>query len=268
MTLQMPPLGCRLEVVPGSNLEDRIERLARYGFDSAEIPGRFLDRFEDDLRRIGRNNPLLWGCVSLGFRGSLVSPDDKLRRLCREDLKRLIELCAEIGAVGVNMPPILIQDNPKRFSEKNVQDEILLEELGPLGDYAAERNVLLLVEPVNRFETDYMRSVAEAAELCRKLENPAVKVTADAFHMQIEELKPEKTLAEAIDQIGHFHIAENTRVEPGPGSLDLASYFRPLKAGGYKGQIVVECRSLSGPADEVLPRSVEYIKSCWASAGD
>ena len=63
--------------------------------------------------------------------------------------------------------------------------------------------------------------------------------------------------------IGHVHVAENTRVEPGPGSMDYGPGFRELHLSGYVGLIEVECRYLSGIADEVLPSSADYLRRAW-----
>ena len=40
-----------------------------------------------------------------------------------------------------------------------------------------------------------------------------------------------------------------------------AETMAALRDVGYEGCLVIECRTLSGPADEVLPRSVEYVRS-------
>ena len=48
---------------------------------------------------------------------------------------------------------------------------------------------------------------------------------------------------------------------PGTGSIDFKSGFAALKKAGYTGYLALEC-GLSGPADEVLPRSVQYLQQC------
>ena len=77
-------------------------------------------------------------------------------------------------------------------------------------------------------------------------------------------------MAEAIDHsaafICHVHVASNTRAEPGTGPFDFKPGFRALKAAGYAGWLEVECRKLSGPPDEVLPKSADYLRQTWHTA--
>jgi sugar phosphate isomerase/epimerase len=66
--------------------------------------------------------------------------------------------------------------------------------------------------------------------------------------------------------IRHIHVADNTRVEPGPGSLDFAAGFNALKEIGYAGWVEIECRRLSGRPDEVLPRAANFLRRTWNEA--
>jgi sugar phosphate isomerase/epimerase len=195
-------------------------------------------------------------------------------------LLNLFDLCAELGVRIFNMPPCLIQDNPGRItapgesnSVRERLDMLLLEQLPAIGDEAHKRGVDLLIEPVNQYESDYLNSIEHAGRLCRKMNHPAIGLTADFFHMQIEELHMDEAIhrASAPSTSGyvplrHVHVAENTRVEPGPGSLDFRPGFGALKDIGYPGWIELECRRLSGPATEVLPKSVDYLRNAWNRA--
>ena len=74
------------------------------------------------------------------------------------------------------------------------------------------------------------------------------------------------SLAAAAPFLKLVHVAENTRVEPGPGSMNFRPGFRVLKKIGYSGFVEVESRTLSGPAAKVLPASVEYLHAEWRRA--
>lgn len=271
-------LSCRLEMLPGDRVRDQLQAAHRFGFDGITLPGRFRDRWLTQLRDCFKDRPLPMVSISLGFENSLLSPNESERQICRDSLLRSFDLCAEFGATLFNLPPCLIQDNPVRIrdaasfsSVRERLDSLLLEQLPALGDEARQRGVELLIEPVNHYESDYLNSIQHAVDLCQKLNHPAIGFTADFFHMQIEELR----MGDAIGGTGpaanggklrHVHVAENTRVEPGPGSLDFKPGFRALKAIGYQGWIEVECRQLSGTAAEVLPKSVDYLMGTWKDA--
>lgn len=268
--MSVPDISIRLEVLPGDSVAEQIRNAQAFGFDAIALPGRFKDRWISELRECFADASLPLASISLGFVHSLLSPDKSRRMECRDSLLRLLDLCAEFGAKLLNIPPCLIQDNPDRildageFDSLNDRlDDLLLEQLPSIGDEAAARDVLFLLEPVNKYESQYMNSVADAARIVQRLGHPAIAATADFFHMQLEELHTDAALAAALPSIRHVHVAENTRVEPGPGAMDYRPGFQVLKAGGYKGLIEIECRYLSGPAASVLPKSANYLRDLW-----
>jgi sugar phosphate isomerase/epimerase len=244
-------------------MAEKVANAQRFGFAGIALPGRFLKTWLAEARSLKAESPLPFVSLSLGFEGSLLSPHPAVRQQCRDSIMRLLDICEELGAHLFNIPPVLIQDNPERLKDRAQQDALLLEQLPALGDAAKARNVTLLLEPVNRYESDYLHSVEHAAQLCAQANHPAIAFTADFFHMQLEELKMDVALTKAGLRTKHIHVAENTRVEPGPGSLDFAPGFRALKQLGYEGFIEIECRNLSGPGEIVLPRSVAYLRRVW-----
>ncbi len=266
-------LSCRLDVLPGDRVLDKLTNAAAFGFDAVSLPGRFLNDYLHELRRCLGDSPLPLASLSLGFSGSLVSPDEEVRRRCRDSFLKLFDICAELRVGCVNVPPVLIEDNPERITEggcygsaKEAQDALLIEQLPALGDRAQERGLILLLEPVNRYESDYLNTVPHAAQLCEALNHSNIGLTCDFFHMQMEELSVPDSISKAGQWIKHVHVAENTRVEPGPGSLNFTPGFSALKKIGYDRTIELEPRALSGPAEEVLPKSVEYLCKLWNQA--
>lgn len=258
-----PPITCRLEILPGETVAEKVCNAQRYGFTGIALPGRFMKTWLAEAREYKSSSPLPFVSLSLGFEGSLLSPHTTMRQQCRDSILRLLDICAEFKATLFNIPPVLIQDNAERLKDRSAQDALLLEQLPALGDAAQARGVTFLLEPVNRYESDYLHSVEHAASLCAKLNHPAIALTADFFHMQLEELHMGTALLNAGKWTRHIHVAENTRVEPGPGSLNFTPGFRTLKQLGYRGYIEIESRSLSGPGEVVLPRSVAYLQRLW-----
>jgi len=261
-------LTIRLEVLPGDSVKQRVELAARCGFNGIAFPGRFRKEFGKEGLALKNELALPIETVSLGFEGSLCSPDPESRALCFRTLIELFDFTAALGAKSINMPPILKQDGVARFPADAVeeQDKLLIDQLPLVGDEAAKRGLQLLIEPVNRSESDYLNTVIHAAEICKKVNHPAIGLTPDFFHMQKEEDSIAASLTIAGDVIRHIHTAEHNRVEPGPGTLDFKPGFRVLKSIQYPGLVEVECRALSGEAEEVLPRSAAYLREEWANA--
>ncbi len=266
-------LACRLEILPGRTLLQRFGNARRFGFDGVGLPGRLLDSFREELDSCLGALPLPPASLSLGFEGSLLHPRPEARELCRRSLLGLMDLCARWGIGLLNVPPLLLEDNPERIADPGDHasleerlDALLLERLGDLGTEAGKRGVLFLLEPVNRGETRYLRTLAHGARLCRRAGHPSLKLTLDSYHCRIEEACLGSSIAGAAPHIGHVHLADSGREEPGQGSFDFRSLFASLKEQGYDGWLEVECRTLTGPPGEVLPASADYVRRCWAGA--
>lgn len=254
-------LAIRLEVLPGKTLLEKFSNAEKFGFSAVELPGRFLSEYYEELMTFRKKLPLKISSISLGFKGSLLSKEESERKQCCNDIKRLLELCGELGAVGLVMPPLLFVDKCNGFTGK-AGDEMILEQLPELADFAAERSLNLMLEPVNRGETDYLTTIDHALQICNAVNRDGLGITADYFHMSREETDMAQALRKCGKWLKHFHISETPdRTEPRPGGLDFQTAFDVLRELGYRGYTVLECRSLSGAAEKVLPDSIAYLNS-------
>lgn len=68
-----------------------------------------------------------------------------------------------------------------------------------------------------------------------------VALKADSFHMNIEETEFSSALRSAAPVLRHIHLADNNRMAPGMGHLDLTGFLRTLLDIGYNGAIAMEC---------------------------
>jgi D-psicose/D-tagatose/L-ribulose 3-epimerase len=98
----------------------------------------------------------------------------------------------------------------------------------------------MAIEPLNRFETHVINTVADAVRLCREVGSPALKVQVDTFHAHIEEKDSAAAIRAAGPFVGHFHASENDRGVPGTGQVAWDGVFRALKDIGYDGWVTIE----------------------------
>lgn len=124
---------------------------------------------------------------------------------------------------------------------------------------------MLVIEPLNRKESDFINSVSEGVRLVQMLNHPKVRGLADFYHMD-EEKEPLHTLVANSPWLGHIHLADTQRLNPGTGQYDYPAFFGHLKAGGYKGRLSSEC-GIQGEPIEAMCRSVAYLRQTWAQAG-
>jgi sugar phosphate isomerase/epimerase len=111
---------------------------------------------------------------------------------------------------------------------------------GEIAEYAKKQGVVLLMEPVNRYEIDFINSVQEGAEIIQKIGTDTIKLMPDVFHMNIEDVTIGGELEKWIDKIAYVHLADSNRCAPGMGHTDFDDIFRHLKQAGYAGWLSVE----------------------------
>ena len=103
-----------------------------------------------------------------------------------------------------------------------------------------ERGVTLAVEPLNRFETFFLNTAADAVRFCKDVDEPNAKVHLDTYHMIREEKDFYKAIVESGPYVGLVHACENDRGTPGTGLVQWEEVYRGLKDIEYHGWIVIE----------------------------
>ncbi len=103
-----------------------------------------------------------------------------------------------------------------------------------------EKNIKLGIEPLNRYESDFINTVDEGIRLCELIDHPNVGLLLDAYHMNIEEKNICQSIEKARDKLFHFQVAENDRGVPGSGSINWSEIIDTLKKINYKGCISLE----------------------------
>ena len=115
-----------------------------------------------------------------------------------------------------------------------------VEGLQAVARHAQKRQVMICLEPLNRFETYFLNTLEDAARLVHDIGAPNVKIHFDTFHSNIEERHPAEALRSVAKELGHVHISENDRGIPGTGHNDWQGVLKALKAIGYKGWMTIE----------------------------
>lgn len=249
MTLR---LAVQENLVPGDDLLRTWDLVRELGYDAIELRGAagMRDRLPE-LREARQRGAVFSSICVISDR--FIGDFDAARR--EEALAAMMELCdvaAEVGARGVvtpaaygmhsnRLPPFVAPRTPEE------DRAVLLEMLGRLGTHAASRGVLVLFEPLNRYEDHMVNTLAQGAELCRATGLASVRLMADLFHMNIEEGDPAESLRAAGDVLAHVHLADSSRLEPGTGHTDFAAAFAALRDLGFDGFGAIECRLSQEP---------------------
>jgi D-psicose/D-tagatose/L-ribulose 3-epimerase len=139
-----------------------------------------------------------------------------------------------------------------------------------LGDTLASYGVTFAIEPLNRFETFFLNTAADAAALAGEIDHPQVGILFDTFHANIEE----KDIGAGFRRIGkhlrHVHTCENDRGIPGSGHVEWPGVFQALRDIGYDGWLTIESFGFALPnlsAAAAIWRDIEPTPESIASEG-
>ncbi|WP_026369478.1 sugar phosphate isomerase/epimerase family protein [Kallotenue papyrolyticum] len=194
--------------------------------------------------------------------------DPARRRDAIENMRVLLSVIAELGGHGA-IPPAaygmfsrrLPPFEPPRSPEED--RAVLIEGLTALGEHAAREGVVVLFEPLNRYEDHMVNTLAQAVALCRAVALPTVRVMADVFHLHIAERDPAAAIIAAGDELRHGHLADSNRLQPGAGHLDPRPILAAPHCSGYDGYLALECR-LAGEPHAALAGAAAYLRALLA----
>jgi D-psicose/D-tagatose/L-ribulose 3-epimerase len=108
-------------------------------------------------------------------------------------------------------------------------------------DRAAALGLRIVLEPLNRGETDLVNSIDEAVGFLDRHGIDGVDVVADLFHVMTEQ-EPFEHVRRYAGRIGHVHLADGDRRFVGAGGFPWREFLQTLDDAGYTGSVSLECR--------------------------
>jgi sugar phosphate isomerase/epimerase len=257
-------LGVQTQLLPGRDLAEKFANAAAYGYDGVEVnvgPAFDLGEHMNELKAAAQGSglPICAVCTHSMHDPFLPDPAERKKRFA--GLALLLEQSDGLGAGGVVSVPVR---PPQTYGDTSWDDQAA-DAVAAYTEWAATLpagNSQGYLEPLNRYEAKFLNRVEQGADLAARIDHPRVSALADLFHMNIEEAHLGMPIVSSAAQLRHVHIADNNRLEPGAGCLDIATSFAALSQIGYAGFVTLECR-LSGPANDVLPASARYLRGLW-----
>lgn len=177
-----------------------------------------------------------------------ISPDPALRAKVYEEFKRFIDCTVALGGKLICGP--LYQGLGYFSGARPTQQEWdwSVETMKPCFEYAREKGVTVAVEPLNRFESYLINTVADGVRYVKEIGLDNVGLLVDTMHSNIEELDMAGAYKAALPYIKHVHISENDRGIPGTGHACPKEVFDVFKEGGYEGYMTIEAFNLGAPS--------------------
>lgn len=247
------------------DLVEKFKFVKAMGFECFEIDGKVLTDHVDMVKKAIEESGLPVSSACGGYRGWIGDFIEERRENGVEDLKEIIRALKEVGGKGVVVPAAwgmftfrLPPMTPPRSHEGDVK--AILASLKELDAVAEENGIYLYLEPLNRYQDHMLNTLQDAMDIIEMGQFKMVKITADFYHMAIEEDDISESLMKFRDAVGHVHIAENHRYQPGTGSIDWKRHMQTLKDIGYEGDVVNEGRIRGENPLEVYQKSVDFMK--------
>lgn len=253
-------------IVFRGEIEDCLGKIKKIGYDGVELhihDSSFIDRLR--LKKLLEKYDLELTSIGTGSAYGnekifITSEDAKIRERAIQYLKEHIITAADYNHAVVIIG--LIKGKISDCTNKGIYEHNLIESLKRCSDMAKKYNVVLGIELINRYESDYLNNIEEGLQLLDKVGSEHLKLHIDTFHMNIEEANIGAAIRKAKDKICHVHIADNDRWYAGHGHYDFVETIEALRDINYPYALSIE--SLNYPnADISGEYSYNYLRGIY-----
>ena len=216
----------------------------KWGFDTVEIPVEDPSHIDPAHVKAELDKAkLVCGSVC-----ACMGPDRDLRGTPAQQktgldyMKKLIDQMVVLNCPSLIGPVYSAVGRADAVPENEYKQQwkAVVNNLRTLCDYAEKKGVQVCLEPLNRFETDFINTVDQGLKMIQDVGSPVLKLHLDTFHMNIEEKNQGKAIRKAGKLLAHFHACGSDRGTPGNDHIDWKPIAAALKAIKYKGDVVIE----------------------------
>lgn len=221
-----------------------IDKAKALGFDVLEITPIDPDRYPAaKVRQAARD-----AGVSINMNFALrddsnpLSPDPKIRARAVALSKQVVDLCAEAGAeiyCGANYCAWkYFTGKPRTHDEWQWAVEVFRQ----VCEYAQTQapDLVLAVETLNRFESYFLNTAADATGFVEEVGLPNAQVHLDTFHMIREEDDMAGAIRACGDRMAYFHACGSQRGIPGRDLVPWQAALEAVRDVGYRDTITIE----------------------------
>lgn len=226
------------------HIKDGVRAAARAGFTCVELSLRNPETIDvTALCNLLQESQLTVSAIATGQNClhdglCFATHNEETRRATIARVNALIEVAASFGAATIlgGIRGRFSNDPAVQVAERQAAVLAMRE----CAEYALQKNVTLLIEPINRYETNFINTAEEGIVLIQEIGVPSVKLLLDSFHMNLEQVSFGSAIRSAGAHLAYFHFADSNRCAPGMGHLDWAEVTDALAAIQYRGPLVAE----------------------------
>ena len=264
--------------IPGGEIKEKLDFLEQNGFGAVEIqsgdwPIKNCDAMIEAMK--GRKLLIATACGPSDFSYAEVEK----REAEVQKFLPVIEALGKMKSVGLIICPARGKlSEPGRLSAKELRKDFVENTGKRLAEHAAKNGTSIVLEPLRRNETPFLRQVADGARMAADI-GPGASVMGDFWHMQLEETSFMGAFICAGKLLTHVHIAGlKERIIPGIHPEDVyVDGFKGLKLIGYRGAVSFEGGWPKNPEDpkkglpqeektKLILNMAKMLREQWAQA--
>ena len=265
---------------PFTNESTRLfTQFKKWGFETVEIPVEDPSHIDPaHVKAELDKHGLVCGsvCACMGpDRGLRGTPEQQQTGL--QYMIKLIDQMVILDSPSLIGPVYSAVGRADAVPEKEYKEQwkTVVKHLKTLAQHAQKRGRQVCLEPLNRFETDFINTCDQGLKMIQDVGSPALKLHLDTFHMNIEEKNQAKAIRKAGKALGHFHACGSDRGTPGNDHIDWKPIAAALKAIRYNGDVVIESfttdvkviaraaaiwRKMEPTRDEIAVKGLKFLK--------
>ena len=258
-----------------------IDDLKKAGVDGIEIPV-FVPSDLDAaaVRRTSEAHDLNVHFCSVNPEGmNPISEDPAVRARTVEHWKTVIRTAGEAGAdriAGPTHAPVGYLPGRRRTED---EWNWAVELHQALDDDLRDADVTMAIEPLNRFETYFLNTAADAVRLVQEIGSERIGILLDTFHQNIEDKNVPDAYRTCGKHLMHVHTCENDRGTPGSGHIDWPGVLAAIKEIGYDRWLTIESfnahipelsaataiwRDLADSMDDIAVDGTRFLRDLWS----
>jgi len=190
----------------------------------------------------------------------LTAPDATLRAKTWDYFARLIDLAADLA----DKPVMVLGSSKQRQAIDGVTPQLaaqrLTECLQRMVPMAARRSVTILMEPLAPQLCNVVNTLAEAMQIVRAVNSPAVQTIFDTHNTAAEKQPLDVLIREYLPHIRHVHLNEMDGRRPGAANFNFPLVLSGLRKAKYTGWLSVEVFDFKPDGETVARLSNEYLR--------
>jgi sugar phosphate isomerase/epimerase len=194
------------------------------------------------------------------------TPNAEIRAKTVAYLHELIDFCGDLDG------KVMIFGSPKQRNTVGISvseaKKHFADGLATVADHAQNRDVIICLEPLDTSQTDVMNVTAEAIEIIKSVNHPAIETMFD-FHNTVNETEAfDVLIRKHFQHIRHVHVMEmdGRHLGTGDGETSYLKAFQTLKELGYSRWVSLEVFDFTPGGEVIAAESMKVLKTVQAKA--